>query len=152
MDFTKPWACSALSVGLFALITGCKSAPTPERNSPAPKIALQPERIEPSENSTSEDCGLKDYPVSRSNQEILSGVPRDDKHPNSDMFAKIAIDKDGKITHLRVLRLAHSNAPNWKEINEAALADVKKWHSKPTFYQGKPVAVCSDVSVVVDLF
>jgi len=82
---------------------------------------------------------------------MLADVTRDDKKPpDSSMLAKIAIDKDGKITHLRVLRLAHSNSSNWKQINEAVLADLKKWHYKPTFHQGIPVAVCSDVSVTVD--
>ena len=66
------------------------------------------------------------------------------------MLVKIAIDKDGKITHLRVLRLAYSNTTNWREINKTALNEVKHWHYKPKFYQGKLVAVCSDVSVTVD--
>ena len=88
----------------------------------------------------------------RSNKEILAGIPpADKKPPNSDMLAKIAIDKDGKITHLRVLRLAHPNAPDWKGINGSVLADLKKWHYKPTVYQGEPVPICSDVSVTVDL-
>jgi len=67
------------------------------------------------------------------------------------MLAKIAIDKDGKITHLRLLRLAHSNTPNWKEMNESVLTDLREKRFKPTFYQGKQVDACSDVSVVVDL-
>lgn len=68
------------------------------------------------------------------------------------MLAKIALDKDGKITHIRVLRLAHSNAPNWKEINGSALNDIKHGHYKPAVYQDKPVATCADVDVTIDLF
>ena len=113
---------------------------------------MRPEHIEPGEKSIGEDCWLTEYPVSRSNREILADVPRDSKKPpNFSMLAKVAIDKDGKITHLRVLRLGHSNAPNWKEINNSVLNDVKRWHYKPTMYQGKPVAVCRDVSVIVHL-
>jgi len=134
------------------LIAGCKSAPTPEQNSSAPKIALEPEQTEPAEKSADEDCGLKNYPVSRSSREILADVPRDAKKPSYAMLAKIAIDKEGKITHLRVLSLAHSNATNWKEINESALASIKHQHYEPTIHQGKTVAVCSDLSMIVDLF
>ena len=152
MEFPKAWTYSALTIGFFILIAGCKSAPTPERNSKAPRIVSQSEHTEQNQNLATEDCGLIKYPISRSNQEILADVPRDPKKPSYDMLAKIAIDKDGKITHLRVLRLAHSNAPNWMEINETALASIKQRESKPTLYQGKPVAVCSDVSVIVDLF
>ncbi len=151
MEFPKLCVRSAVSIGLCTLIVGCKSAPTSEQNPPALKTVLQPEHAEPADNQASEDCGLKDYPVSRSNREILASVPREAKKPSYDMLAKIAMGKDGKITHLRVLRLAHSNAPNWMEINETALADLRKMHYKPTFYQGKSVAVCSDISVIVDL-
>jgi len=42
------------------------------------------------------------------------------------MQAKIAIDKDGKITHLRVLLLAHANAADWKEINEGNVCELKE--------------------------
>jgi hypothetical protein len=104
------------------------------------------------ESSASEDCGLTTYPISRSNEEILADVPRDPKSRFGDLVAKLAIDKNGKITHLRVLRLAHPNAPNWKGINESALDSVRNFHYKPAIYKGKPVAVCSDVSWIVDLF
>lgn len=153
MEFPKLWVYSILSVALVASIVGCKSAPAPARNSSAPKITVQQaEDTEPSEKSTDKDCGLTGYPISRSNEEILSDVHRDPKKPPTySMLAKVAINKEGKITHLRVLSLAHSNAPNWMEINETALASIEKRAPKPTLYQGKPVAVCSDVSVVVDL-
>ncbi|HJZ63435.1 MAG TPA: hypothetical protein VKD70_03890 [Candidatus Acidoferrum sp.] len=151
MEFQKLWARLGFLAGIFMLIAGCKSAPTPERNSPTANIALPPEHTEPVENSADEDCGLKDYPVSRSNREILADVRRDARKPSYAMLAKIAIDKEGKITHLRVLRLAHSNASIWMEINDSALNDIKRWYSKPTFYHGRPVPICSDVVVTVDL-
>lgn len=135
--------------GLLSFFAGCLSSPTPDRNIPAPKIVLRADQ--PSENSTSEDCGLANYPASRSNQEILADVPHDErKPPNSDILAKLAIDKNGRITHIRVLRLAHANAPNSKEINDQALNEIKRWQHKPTFYEGKPVVVCADVGVTID--
>ena len=153
MELSKTWACSALTVGLFALSAGCNSAPSPERNSSTPRVTLQSQHTEPVENSTAEDCGLTNYPVSRSNLEMLADVRREDKEPpNSSMLAKIALDKDGKITHIRVLRLAHSNAPNWKEINDSALNDIKRGHYKPAVNQGKPLAACADVDLTIDLF
>lgn len=136
----------------FAIVSaGCRTAPAPKPSSPSPAIALQPVQTQPATNSAEKDCGLTDYPVSRSNKEILADVSRP-KKPSYEMLAKLAIDENGKITHLRVLRLAHSNATNWKEINENALNSIKRWHGKPTLYQGKPVAVCTDVSVIVDLY
>lgn len=151
MSSSTSTATELLAFGLISVLAGCYSSPAPERKQSAPKIALRPDQ--PSESSASEDCGLAEYPASRSNQEILAGVPHESKTPhNSEMLAKITIDKDGKITHIRVLQLAHSNAPNWKEINDSALNDIKRWHYKPTFYQGKPVAVCTDVDVTIDLF
>ena len=100
----------------------------------------------------SDDCGLTAYPVSRSTREILADVPRGGQQsPNSAMLAKIAIDTEGRITHLRVLRLAYPKAPNAETINEQAVDSIKRWHYAPTIYAGKPVAVCSDVDVIIDL-
>ena len=140
------------AVGLSLLPVGCKWSSQPERSSPAPKIVLRPDATKPSENAAEEDCGLGNYPITRSNQEILTDVPHDYKDPpNSDLLAKLAIDKDGRITHIRVLRLAHSNAPNWRKINEDALESIRRQQYKQTFYEGKPVPVCTDVGVIIDL-
>lgn len=135
----------------FAVFAGCRKAPVPESVSPPTKAAPQIVNTAPVENSSSEDCGLTAYPMSRSNKEILADVPRETNRPNSAMLAKLAINQDGKVTHLRVLHLAHPNAPNWREINESALDSIRRWHWKPTLYQGKRVAVCTDGSVIVDL-
>lgn len=67
------------------------------------------------------------------------------------MLAKVEIDKDGRVTHLRVLRLAYPEAANSKSINELAVDSLKRWHYAPTMFAGKPVAVCSDVTVTIDL-
>ena len=142
-----------VALGLLSLFVGCKSSPAPENSSLAPKIVSKPGNSEELNSSASEDCGLADYPVSRSNQEMLADVSSDSKKPpNSDLLAKLAIDKDGRVTHLRVLRLAHPNARNWRKINEDALASIKRQHYKPTFHEGKPVVVCADVGVIIDLY
>jgi len=67
------------------------------------------------------------------------------------MLAKIGIDARGKITHLRVLRLAYPEAPFSEEINEKAVDSIKRWHYTPALYDGTPVTTCSDVSVTIDL-
>lgn len=67
------------------------------------------------------------------------------------MIAKVAISEEGRITHLRVLRLAWPALPNSHKINEDAVESIKRWHYKPATFKGKPVAVCSEVSVNVDL-
>jgi outer membrane biosynthesis protein TonB len=84
-------------------------------------------------------------------KEILAAVPRDGKSRNSTMFVKIEIDPEGKVTHLRVLRLWHPELPNAAVINEQAVDSIKRWRYAPTRIAGKPVPVCSDVSVIIDL-
>ncbi len=68
------------------------------------------------------------------------------------MLAKVAIDPEGRVTHLRVLRPAHPEASNTEAINEQAVDSIKRLHQAPTIVAGKPVDVCSDVSVVIDLY
>jgi outer membrane biosynthesis protein TonB len=67
------------------------------------------------------------------------------------MFAKVEIDPEGKVTHLRVLRLAHPELSNAAVLNEQAVNSVKRWRYAPTRIAGKPVRVCSDVDVIIDL-
>jgi hypothetical protein len=69
------------------------------------------------------------------------------------MLAKIAIDPEGRVTHLRVLRLAYPEAPEAvrNAINAQAVDSIKRSHLKPRIVGGKPVAVCSDVAVTIDL-
>jgi hypothetical protein len=101
--------------------------------------------------SADDNCGLSAFPVSKSTLEILAAVPRDGtRPPNSMMRAKLAIDPEGRVTHLRVLRLAYPKAPNSDAINEQAVDSIKRWHYAPTTIDGKPVAVCSDVGVTID--
>ncbi|MGA8221790.1 MAG: hypothetical protein WB780_09060 [Candidatus Acidiferrales bacterium] len=89
--------------------------------------------------------------MSRSTQEILTAVPPGGARPNSMMFAKVAIDPEGRVTHLRVLRLGYPDAPNAYAINAQAVDSIKHRHYAPTSVAGKPVAVCSDVGVTIDL-
>jgi hypothetical protein len=144
----------ALCIGALAILAGCKAAPHPEpQRIPAAKATAP--TLQPSQSNTtpaSDDCGLTAYPVSRSTKEILSDVPRSGPQPpNSTMLAKIAIDPEGRITHLRVLRLAYPETSFTDAINEQAVDSIKRWHYAPTIYADKPVAVCSDVSVIIDL-
>ncbi|MGD0013643.1 MAG: energy transducer TonB [Bryobacteraceae bacterium] len=62
----------------------------------------------------------------------------------------MAIDPEGRVTHLRVLRLAYPEASNADAINGQAVDSIKRWHYSPTIVAGKPVAVCSDVAVTID--
>ncbi len=147
------WLAGALCVGMLAILAGCKTTPRPESERMPAAKSLAP-TLKPSQSNTtpaSDDCGLTAYPVSRSTKEILAEVPRGSSKPSSSLFAKIAIDPQEKITHLRVLSLAHPEASFSEEINEKAVDDIKRSHYSPTLYDGKPVAVCSDVSVIIDL-
>ena len=143
----------ALSLCVLTILVGCKTTPRPEsQRTPATKTTAP--TLKPSQSNTapaSDDCGLTAYPVSRPTKDILSEVPRGNSKRSSSLFAKIAIDPQGKITHLRVLSLAHPEASFSEEINEKAVDAIKRRHYSPTLYDGKPVAVCSDVSVIIDL-
>lgn len=141
-----------LSSAVLAALSGCRTAQTPDQSHSVVKTTVQPATLTLQDAATA-DCGLAAYPASRSAQEILAGLPPGEQgQPSSQLLARIAVNKEGQLTHIRVLRLAHSNAPNWKPINEQALNSILRWHFVPTLYQGKAVGVCSDVSVVVDLF
>ena len=145
----------AVHAGLIPANIAKKMPRTPQPASPRmPAAWTTPSALKPSQSNTtpaSDDCGLTAYPVSKPTKEILADAPRGGPQPNSSMLAKIAIDAQGKITHLRVLRLAYPEAPFSEEINEQSIDSIKQWHYAPTLYDGKPVAVCSDVSVTIDL-
>jgi outer membrane biosynthesis protein TonB len=66
------------------------------------------------------------------------------------MQAKVSIDPAGRVTHLRVLRLAYPELPRSDAVNQQAVDSIKRWRYAPTTLSGKPVAVCSDVSVIID--
>ena len=134
-------------------LVGCHSVPKAEEQWQSPQIGASTSESSPSRNTPSDDsCGLDDSPVSKSTREILAGASRDaERPPNQMMIAKVAINAEGRVTHLRVLRLAWPKLPNSYAINEHAVNDIKGWHYKPTILGGKPVAVCSDVAVTVDL-
>jgi hypothetical protein len=144
---------ASLSLAVLAVIAGCQTAPKPE-SQPMPAARNTLPSLEPSQSNTTpaiDDRGLTSFPVSMSAKEILAAVPRGGAFRNPTMFAKIEIDPEGKVTHLRVLRLWHPELPNAAVINEQAVDSIKRWRYAPTGIAGKPVPVCSDVSVIIDL-
>ena len=138
---------------VLTVVVGCRTAPKHEEQSRTPQITLSKAESSPSRSTKSdENCGLDDFPVSKSTDEILASVPRDVAvPPNQMMVAKVAVNSEGRVTHLRVIRLAWPKLPNSRAINRQAVDSIKRWRYAPTIYDGKPVAVCSDVSVTVDL-
>ena len=141
-----------LALDLVVLV-GCRTEPRREEQSRAPQITLSTTESSPSRSALSDDtCGLNDFPVSKSTEEILAFVPNNGaRPPNQMMLAKAAINAEGKVSHLRVLRLAWPKLPNSYAINTQAVDSIKGWHYKPTIVGGKPVAVCGEVGVTVDL-
>ena len=67
------------------------------------------------------------------------------------MLLKVAIDPAGRVTHLRVMRLAWPELTNSYALNKQAVEDIKRWHYSPSIVSRKPVAVCSEVGVIIDL-
>lgn len=143
-------------VGLIltlAALVGCRTASERGEQPRAAQITLSTTESSQRKSTPSDDnCGLDDFPVSKPTQEILAAVPRDiARRPNQAMSARVAIDAKGRVTHLRVLHLAWPELPNSHVINAEAVESIKRWHYAPTTIGGKPVAVCSEVSVTVDL-
>src|SRR5215469_4837528 len=142
------WGASAL----VSSLVGCQRAPETEPRTAARTTVHAVESSQTKSTSPDDNCGLDDFPVSKSTKEILAAVPHDGtRSPNSMMQAKVAIDPEGRLTHLRVLRLAYPELPNSDAINQQAVDSIKRWRHAPTMLSGKPVAVCSDVSVTIDL-
>jgi outer membrane biosynthesis protein TonB len=142
---------SAFALALASLL-GCRKAPQPEPQRIPIRTTVRVAESTPGKSAPAEDnCGLTAFPVSKSTQDILAAAPRDGTSaPNSAMHAKIAIDPEGRVTHLRVLRLAYPEAANSVAINQQAIDSIKRWHYAPTIFNGEPVAVCSEVFVTID--
>jgi hypothetical protein len=96
-------------------------------------------------------CGLEDFPVSRSTAEILALVPKANR-PSSTMVAKLRTDAEGRVTHVRVVRLAYPEAPSISgPLNQKALDDLKKRRFSPPNESRKRGPLCVDVAVTIDL-
>jgi hypothetical protein len=100
---------------VLAVLVGCRTAPKREEQSRDIQITLSTAESSPSESTQSDDnCGLDDFPVSKSTDEILAAVPRDIAVPrNQMMVAKVAVNSEGRVTHLRVIRLAWPLRSPW---------------------------------------
>jgi len=155
-EFLAKRIARALCVVGITILTGCQTAPQPESRQP-PATSTTVQSIKSSQSNTApavNDCGLAAYPASRPTQEILAAVPQPGgQSPNSTMLAKVAIDPEGRVTHLRVLRLAYPEAPKALRdtINAQAVESIKRTHYTPTILDGEPVAVCSDLGITIDL-
>jgi hypothetical protein len=136
-----------------AVVVGCRTPSKHEEQSRAAQITLSLTQSSPSRSTQSgENCGLDDFPVSKSTDEILAAVPLDIAEPsNQMMIAKVAVNSQGRVTHLRVIRLAWPKLPNSRAINRQAVDSIKRWRYAPPIYDGKPLGVCSDVSATIDL-
>lgn len=142
----------AATLVLVALVA-CRTVPKREEQARVSRIrASTTEASTPASGSSDDSCGLDDFPASKSTQEILAAAHSDgERPPNQMMIAKVAINAGGKVTNLRVLRLAWPKLPNSYAINKRVVDSTKGRHYRPTIVGGKPVAVCSDVAVTVDL-
>jgi len=149
---TRTWLIQVGLILSLAILVGCRTTPKGEGQQRAAEITVKTTESSQAKTTPSEICGLDDFPVSKSTEEILAVVPPDNaRHPNPTMSAKVAVGAEGRVTHLRVLRLAWPKLPNSHTINTQAVDSIKRWHHAPTIVGGTPVAVCSDVSVTVDL-
>ena len=154
-QFLARRAAGAFCIVGIAILAGCQAPPQPKSRR-VPNASSTMQAVKSSQSNVApagDDCGLSAYPASRSTQEILAAVPQQDgRSPGSTMVAKVAIDPQGRVTHLRVLRLAYPEAPNAGSINAQAIDWIKRRRYDPVIVAGKPVAVCSDLAVTIDLY
>jgi len=152
-DFVARRLGGAFCIMGIAALAGCQSAPHLEsrRTTPASATVRSVESSQTKTAQAGDDCGLSAYPVSRSTKEILAAVPRGKTASQySTMFAKVAIDRQGRVTHLQVLRLAYPQASNTEALNAYAVDSIKRWRSSPVIIAGEPVAACSELTVTID--
>lgn len=135
----------ALCGAILAVLLGCRAASRKEPHRPA--IELSQSHIAP---ASDDECGIADFPASRSAREVVAAAPPPTGRPGSGMLVRVAIDAQGSVTHLRVLRLAYPASARARALNEAVVERVKGWRYKPLMVSGKAVAVCSDVAVTID--
>jgi hypothetical protein len=135
-------------------LAGCQAAPqsqssaSPHTATAVPEMKSTQQTVAPQVN----DCGIAAFPVSMSTQQIVAdGLQNGARSGGQGMLVKVAIDPNGNITHLRVLRPAYPDAANTVAINTQVVDSMKRRHYTPRPVDGKPVATCADVSVNVDL-
>jgi hypothetical protein len=138
-------------IALLCALTGCRQAPQPRVEVKQQEVAVVssgPSIAVPGVSTTEpeEFCGLQAYPMPRSYPQILADAPPGSRKTTTSLYAKVAIDREGNITHLRFLRLSTLDS-----INRYAIENLKRQHYKPTVLDGERVSGCSTVSINVDL-
>jgi hypothetical protein len=81
----------------------------------------------------------------RTYEQILADAPKDARKPTGVPEARMIVDSDGKITHLRFIRLSSADS-----VNRRAFDFVTKQHYQPTVVKGQQVSVCTTMSITVD--
>ena len=99
--------------------------------------------------ATEDDCGLTNYPASKSPYEIVADAPHDAGAADGSVTAKVVIDADGRVKYMRVTHLAYPDAKNANELNAQAVESIRDWPYSLTMIEGRPVPICSDVGVEV---
>jgi hypothetical protein len=142
-----------ITVAVIAATTGaCRQAP--QRG---PEIKQERTYVRPGPEASSDGgaqaarnepdicAGLNAYPLPRTFEQILADAPKEARKPTGLLEARMIVDSDGKITHLRFIRLSSVDA-----VNKRAFDFVKKQHYKPSVVEGKQVSVCTTMSINVD--
>ncbi|HTS25822.1 MAG TPA: energy transducer TonB [Bryobacteraceae bacterium] len=128
----------------FALMAaiGCKAV-APASVEPRQEAQSSPMKAEAVLDA--ECAGLEAYPWPRSYEQIVADAPPGSRKNTGMLEARIVIGPDGKISHLRFLRLSTSDS-----VNREVIARIRGWHYKPAVVDRKAVSVCSILSVNVD--
>jgi hypothetical protein len=140
-----------LPVGIIfiAILAGC-GARTEVAAGSASRLGPGVKSLQSHVSPDNGGCGIENYPASRSAEQMVADAPRDGSSQDARMLARVAIDAQGKVTYLKVVRLAYTGNPNEVAINARAVDAIKGWRYTPTMMHGQPVGVCSDVVVTME--
>jgi Gram-negative bacterial TonB protein C-terminal len=140
-----------------ATLAGCGQAPqrraevkkenTSNRKVPPPRAPEASfEAGSASAKNQADVCAdLEVYPLPRTYAQILADVPKEARKPTGHLEARMLIDPDGNISHIRFMRLSSVDS-----INKHAFDFVTKQHYKPTVVDGQRVSVCTSMSINID--
>jgi hypothetical protein len=90
-------------------------------------------------------AGLDAYPLPRTYEQILADAPKGAQRPTGLLEARMIVNSDGKVTHLRFMRLSSVDS-----VNKRAFDFVTKQHYKPVVVEGQQISVCMRMSINID--
>ncbi len=125
----------------LAILPGCGTRP----NRTVEVSTAEPARgAEPSAAGDA-TCGLSAYPFPQSFEQALADAASPARKRTSSVQVQMAVDRNGRITHLRYLSLSTDD-----EVNRLAFDSLARQQFRPVTIHGEQVAACTTEMVRVE--